>query len=150
MNDFEEKKFFEELRNYLKDQKLFLGLPVERDSLKSPEERVTEEEFVELSESDLKNLKDLNGMVVAEMKDGKEYYIVPSYQDDEAILEDVMEQHPQFVRISDETVINVLRIDKFDEPNRTVFFTTQDGEVTHRIEDEFWDDFITAYRIHRN
>ncbi|MNW27558.1 hypothetical protein D3C74_43570 [compost metagenome] len=61
-----------------------------------------------------------------------------------------MHQHPQFVRISEETVVNVQKIDRFDETKLTVFLTAKDGTVSHQVEDAFWDEFIAAYRLHRN
>ncbi|WP_339194296.1 hypothetical protein MKY95_21090 [Paenibacillus sp. FSL P4-0176] len=150
MDKQQEKQFFDTLRRKLKEDIGFLGLPVKRSPLKTPGSSFTEDDFVELFEPNLKQLKASGEMVVAEMNDGNEYYIVPTAKDDETLMEEMMEQHPQFVRISEEVVVNVTKIEKFDKANRLVTFTNSEGEVTHKVENEFWDKFIAEYYKHNN
>ncbi|MGP3788187.1 hypothetical protein [Paenibacillus sp. 1A_MP2] len=150
MDKQEEKRLLDALRRKLKAENGFLGISLKRNPMKRPDAPLTEDDFIELFESDLKELKTLGEMVVAEMKDGKEYYLVPTIKDNEAYMESMAEQHPQLVRITEETIANVSNIAKLDKAKRLVTFNTKDGEVTHEVEDRFWDKFITVYNKHNN
>ncbi|MGG4344944.1 hypothetical protein [Paenibacillus lautus] len=71
----------EELRVKLAREKSFLGVSTTQRS-------GTDKDFVELFERDLKRLKvGERETVIAEMKDGKEYYILPTYNDIDEIFQ---------------------------------------------------------------